>query len=141
MTSPAFAGAGLQVSPSGEQVTEFNGSCYAYIPSFGIDFDQAINDASTKSVNGVPEPLAAYESPAEEAISDATGANAKGWIGYTQDGNFASGPYAGDGFGWIDSSPQTHSNWAGGEPNDSGGNEDYTETQKGGLFCSSVLGA
>ncbi len=126
------------VQPSGETASLFNGNCYAYIGSsaFGLNFPQMFSDAQTKSVNGIPGHLATYSNAAEELASDLTGSFARGLIGYTQDLNFATVPFTSglpnphaNGYGWIDSTPATYSNWfTPGEPNDFGGQaEDYAE--------------
>lgn len=62
--------------------------------------------------------LAIIDSAAEESFINSTFGTSQWWIGFTDQDVEGS-------FEWIDGSPVTYTNWAGGEPNNAGG-EDYT---------------
>ncbi len=144
----AYANHTITVSPSGEATVAFNDNCYAFIAD-SLSFGDADTDAATKTVNGISGHLATYASGAEEAASDASGANANGWIGFTQDTNFHPiGGAVGDGslsdnifndagWGWVTGEPVVYTNWKAGEPNDSGV-EDYAENNDVGLQWNDI---
>ncbi len=136
----AYADHTTTVSPSGEATTAFNGNCYAYIAD-GLIFSAAFAAAQTKSVNGVPGHLATLNSAPEEAAADSASA-LRGWIGYTQDAFFLDIPanVDGNGFGWINGEIPVYTNWnlAIPEPNNEGGNEDYTENNRVGTFWNDL---
>jgi hypothetical protein len=141
-----------------------NGHAYEYI-SRSVTWDEARVDAKSRVMNGIYGHLATISDAAENALVLGLGGNAPKWIGLTDsttastlDGfNAASlgaaeygntsgqlyppGGNRGVGWVWVNGEPVTYQGWAGGEPNDSGGEDAATIYNSGGVGIWNDAGA
>ena len=103
-----------------------NGHAYLQV-SQSVNWDEAVAGSSSWVYEGVTGHLVTFTSKAESDFVRSqvlTGASSR-WIGLTDEASEGS-------FQWVTGEPLTYSSWNGGEPNNSGGNEDYVEMYPGG---------
>jgi hypothetical protein len=116
---------------------------YARVPQ-SASWDQHRFNATLRRYTGLPGHLATIKDGAENATVQAL-ASGNPWIGFTDSG--ATSPIDGTtlpgsegNFTWVNGDPVGFTNWNGGEPNDSGG-EDATQITGGGGWNDSGAGA
>ena len=124
----AFIGAGCT-----ELFTCYDGcSLYFYYPTAGSS--QAAETFAQSLGGHVVSIQSANENACLQSELSSHGFGGVIWLGYTDDVSEGS-------FYWLDGSPMGYTNWAPGEPNNSGGNEDcvqmYPDGQWNDLNCSS----
>lgn len=117
--------AGSQAAP-----IEYAGHYYDFVGGT-FSWTQANAAALASTYNGLSGHLAVITSAEENAIIDSLFDNGFAWIGASDagsEGNFTwrSGPEAG--------AALSYTNWAGGEPNNFGGSENYAMMVNGGYW-------
>ncbi|MGF1488091.1 MAG: lectin-like protein [Prochloraceae cyanobacterium] len=106
----------------------FNGSLYVVVPSGG-SWTTAESNANALGGNLVSISDAA-ENSFVQSIMTSQNLN-RAWIG-------ASDQLVEGVFAWSDGSPFTYENWALGEPNNAGGNEDFVEMYSNGQWNDAI---
>lgn len=127
------------------QYNATTGNFYRFVGT-AANYATASAAASAALLNGVAGHIATVSSLAENSYIRGLGAGTM-WLGGTDTGTegawtwHGNGPESGQIFS-IGASvqPGFYTNWSGGEPNDSGGNEDYMEMNAGGAWNDTTSG-
>ena len=129
------------VSQTGQFFWAGNGHYYEFVNAQGISWQDAVTQAAQRSLYGLEGYLATVTS-AEENAFIAPLLGGQGWIGASDEGTegtwlWMTGPEAGTAFwqGLSSGAPVNgeYNNWAGGEPNNLGG-EDYAHYLSNGQW-------
>ena len=139
LTAAALAAAAVATtagSASAQSVVGPNGHTYTYVatPATWFDAEQAASAAGAH--------LVSISDAAENALVDGL-APGDVWIGLTDSetlGGTEAGTNPNGGWVWTDGTPFVYQNFAGGEPNDSGG-EDATQLRGDGLWNDNQAGS
>ncbi|HEX9063379.1 MAG TPA: lectin-like protein, partial [Clostridia bacterium] len=113
----------ISVTPEDADYPSFNGHVY-HMVNKALSWDDANKEASCLTYNGVKGHLATMTSVGESEFIYSTWPDVTFgyWLGgFQQTGS--SEPSGG--WQWITGEPWEYTNWSGGEPNNSGGNENY----------------
>jgi len=128
----------MSLASSQEVYDSDNGHVYEYV-SGDFTWQEAYDDAAAASYNGAQGYLATITSSGENSFIQ-TKLSGDAWLGASDDSRFlgegnwswVDGPESGDNFCTGDNNcvpnDGSYVNWAGGEPNNSGGNENCMET-------------